>query len=193
MDAAGVVNAPTCFQGVEPYMPHAAGEPERVAGFPALRLARLHRDSLTNVLVLGRPAARREAVARTFHLASPVRRGPFVRVHCGREAAALTHAIGAWLGVVGEDPAAHPLCRAECGTLYLDNLQLLPLRTQRMLLTFARRLQDGQLPSWTGRLIAGAPAALKQDARNGRFLRPLYDCLDKVRIELASPALGERA
>lgn len=182
------MSSPAFIWGHEPFTPHAAGEPERVAGFPALRLADLHRGSLTNVLVLGGTRGERERVARTFHASSPVHRGAFVVVDCENDAPSLLHALATWLDVVGEEPAQNPLGGAERGTLFLDSPQLLPLRTQRLLLAFVRRIQDGPLPGllpyWTGRLVVGAPTALEQAVHDGSFLRPLFDCLDKVRVDL---------
>jgi hypothetical protein len=64
-----------------------------------------------------------------------------------------------------------------------------------LLLTFVRRIQDGPLPGllpyWTGRLVVGAPIALLHSVESGSFLRPLLDCLDKVRVDLDRTRNGE--
>jgi DNA-binding NtrC family response regulator len=43
---------------------------------------------------------------------------------------------------------------------------------------------------WRGRLVAGCERYLQLAVSEGRFSANLYDCLDKVRIELDAPMRG---
>jgi DNA-binding NtrC family response regulator len=151
---------------------------------------RLHRRSLTNVLVVGGTAERRDQVARAFHQESPLRAGAFVRVDCTREEDSLRAALLEWTAAPGEasERGVNPFRAAERGTLYLDSVGQLSLDTQRLLLAMARRLHGeplaGDAVPCAGRLVAGNPTGLAEAVAAGRFMAELRDALDKVRVEL---------
>jgi len=155
---------------------------------PPRRLLRLHRHSLSHVLVLGGRADERARAALAFHRTSPLRLGPFVRVECGRDEARVVLSLRSWLAGGEAAAGACPLRAAERGMLFLDDVDRLSTPAQRLLLAFvARRLDPtrGADPdSWGGRLAAGTAENLDFAAARGTFLPALYDCLDKVRIEL---------
>ena len=160
---------------------------------PHAGLLRLHRRSLINVLVMGATRVEREDVARAFHQDSPLRSGPFVRVDCSVDEERLCRALHTWMSGAF-DSSDSSLMVAERGTLYLENIDSLSSHAQRLLLTFvshhagARQFSDGA--SWGGRLVAGSGAHLGDQVMEARFLEPLYDCLDKARIELDSSWQG---
>ena len=162
---------------------------------PPAHLIRLHRHSLTNVLVIGGTAVRRDQVARSFHRESPLRGGAFVGVDCSIDEENLRVALHAWTQPVTGEPGGNPLGAVEHGTLFLDSVERLSLETQRMLMALARRLLGEPLAkvdvAIPGRLVVGNPRPLIQAISEGRFLAPLYDSLDKVRVELEIPAPGE--
>mgnify|MGYP001607020996 CR=1 FL=1 len=166
---------------------------------PPARLIRLHRHSLTNVLVVGGTAERREQVARSFHHESPLRAGAFVRVDCTREEDRLRAALQEWTAAattaIGSD--MNPFRPAEQGTLYLDPVEHLSPDTQRLLLALARRLHGEAVGSadgpCAGRLVTGNPRGLSAAVSEGYFMAALYDALDKVRVELETAAPGTPA
>ena len=180
-----------------PQKPGSFREDEAARGqpSPSAHLIRLHRHSLTNVLVIGGTAARREQVARSFHRESPLRGGAFAGVDCTLDEENLRIALLEWVGPAAEEPAVNPLSTAEHGTLFLDSVDRLPLETQRLLLALARRLLGEPSPNadapCPGRLVVGNPRPLVAAVSEGRFLAPLYDALDKVRVELELAAPEE--
>jgi DNA-binding NtrC family response regulator len=163
---------------------------------PSAEVVRPHRDSLTNVLVVGGTAERREQVARAFHMESPLRSGAFVRVDCAREESRLRSALREWTGAA---PASelNPLRAAERGTLFLDAVEHLSADSQGLLLAFARRLQSEahgtEEPQGAGRLVTGNPTGLAPAVSEGRFLAALLDALDKVRVQLEDVTPGGSA
>lgn len=156
---------------------------------PPAKLLRLHHHSLMNLLVVGGDASRRREVAETFHRSSPLRTGPFVVVDAERDESLLARALYGWLspGRFGGEP--HPLTGAERGALYVDGVTSLSKATQRLLLAFSRLCSpeplEGEIP-WTGRLAVGAAEEPSLAVSDGRFSAALLDCLDKIRIEIAT-------
>jgi len=166
---------------------------------PPARLIRLHRHSLTNVLVVGGTVQRRDQVARAFHQESPLRAGPFVSVDCTSEEDRLRSALQEWTAAptTASGSDVNPYRAAEQGTLYLDPVEHLSPDTQRLLLALARRLHgepvgDDETPC-AGRLVTGNPTGLAEAVSAGRFMAALYDALDKVRVELEAASPGASA
>lgn len=173
------------------------GEPARGdegSSIPPAQLIRLHRHSLTNVVVIGGTSARRAEVARSFHRESPLRGAAFVAVDAASDGEALSGALAAWTGE-HEDPG-HPYAGAEHGTLFVDQVERLSPESQRLLLALAKRLlgepAQGREVACPGRIVVGNAVALAPAVGAGRFLATLYDALDKVRVELEVPP-GERS
>jgi two-component system C4-dicarboxylate transport response regulator DctD len=164
---------------------------------PPAELLRLHRHSLINLLVLRGAAAERAHVANAFHRESPLRLGPFVTIRCDRDEPRLRAALEGSLSGVERDPTGNPLRASEGGTLFLDAVEGLPLDTQRLLLGFLSRQSAastaGEAPAWAGRLAVGAATDLAREVESGRFLPALYDCIDKIRVELGPAPDGEAA
>lgn len=153
------------------------------AARPPACLLRLHRHSLASILVIGGTASEREAMARAFHRASPIRDRPFMALDCGRDEAMLRSALQGWLLPGGGVP--HPLGDVEGGTLFLERIERLSPLTQQQLLVLAHHLRSGlergsNLPA---RLAAGCGTSLL-DAPRPAIARELLDCLDKIRVEL---------
>jgi DNA-binding NtrC family response regulator len=156
------------------------------AARPPAELLGVHRNSLSSVLVLGGGSEQRRAVAQAFHRASPLGRSAFLVVDCAREEAWLCAALQHWLFADHDRPGAK--VPVECGTIFLERVGSLSLHTQELLLELVRRLQRGPLESRSGwgplRLAAANPEALDDAVAESRFSLALYDCLDKIRIEL---------
>jgi DNA-binding NtrC family response regulator len=139
-----------------------------------------------NLLVQGGSPASRAEVARTFHDESRLRRGPFVTLRCGAESERLTRAL--LLGSLRTNPSFDdPFRASEGGTLFLDEIERLAHAAQRLLQELLRRgrSQAADDSGWAGRLAAGSNEDIGQLAARGRFHAPLFDSLDKIRIDLA--------
>jgi DNA-binding NtrC family response regulator len=145
-----------------------------------------------NLLVLGGEPDERLRVVGAFHATSPFRAGPLVRLECAREEAGLIAALRARLAGSSEDPIGSPLRAGEHGTLFLDAVGSLSPAAQRLLLEFARSLSDPSTVQtlWIGRLATGDGYDLDLAVSEERFSAALFDCLDKIRIELATAAQG---
>jgi DNA-binding NtrC family response regulator len=175
--------------------PFQTGDPARgdASAAPPAPLIRLHRHSLTNVMVIGGTAARRNEVARSFHRESPLRGAAFVAVDAASEGEKLHQALDAWAGASAA--TEHPLVGAEHGTLFIDHVDRLSTDDQALLLTLGRRLlgEPGAKSevACPGRVVVGNPRPLARAVEEGRFLETLYDALDKVRVELEVPPSGE--
>jgi DNA-binding NtrC family response regulator len=157
------------------------------------RLLQLHRHSLIHVLIMGGSPEERRAVALAFHGESPMRSGPLVRIDCATEEPRLCRALQSWImGTI--DSSDSSLMAAERGTLYLDHIDSLSSPAQRLLLAFVTHhagvAHRDFTDAWGGRLVCGSAAHLGDAVEGGRFLAPLYDCLDKARIELDSAWQG---
>lgn len=158
---------------------------------PPSSFLRLRQPGLANLLVTGGERDERVRVAREYHEASRLRMGPFVLASArdGDWTSTLLQALSA-TSTRGED---NPLLRAEGGTLFLDEMERLPMDAQRLFFEFLRRgRSDGAHDSgWAGRIAVGATADLGGLVASGRFLGPLQDALDKIRIDLGPALWGD--
>lgn len=138
--------------------------------------------------MLGGTDGQRTQVAAAFHAASPLRRAPFRVLDCAREEPRLAQALQRWL-VHDRAPAGpDPLRESDGGTLFLDEVACLSESTQRLLLMLVRRL-DGTIPDERGaagpaRVGAGSSEDPEAAVRRTRFAGALFDCLDKIRVDL---------
>jgi two-component system, NtrC family, response regulator GlrR len=153
-----------------------------------------------SVLIAGETGTGKEVVARFIHYLSPRAGKPFVPVNCGAiplellENELFGHDKGAFTGASGS--RAGLIQEADKGTLFLDEVDSLPLLAQVKLLRF---LQDkeyrplGSAKSSKGdvRIIAASNANLEQAVATGALRRDLYYRLNVVPIVL--PPLRERS
>jgi DNA-binding NtrC family response regulator len=162
-------------------------------------LARTVAPADAPVLVTGPSGAGKERVAEIIHRASPRRGFPFVRVNVGAIPLELAEAE-----LFGAEPGAYTGLRtqrighfeaADRGTLFLDELDAMPLALQVKML---RVLQSGEVqrlgasrPRQTDvRIVAASNADLERAVAEGRFRQDLLYRLDVVRIHV--PPLAER-
>lgn len=150
-------------------------------------LIAIHRRTLVPAVVAGGTSRGRAGVARLLHRESPVRDGRFVRVDCAREEVRLRAALESWRFGAESARRPGPVLDAAGGTLFVDHVELLSSATQRLLLALASsRLDESEsAPGWPGRLILGNPRDLAAESADGRFLADLWDCVDKLRVDLA--------
>ena len=163
--------------------------------------ARLERIAAADldVLILGETGAGKELAARAIHARSDRRAGPFVAVNCGALPAELAgselfgHEKGAFTGAAVRRIGKFE--HAEGGTIFLDEIESMPLDLQVKLL---RILQERELERLGGnapiplnlRVIAATKPDLKSLAEEGKFREDLYYRLDVARVRV--PPLRER-
>ena len=154
----------------------------------------------TSVLVLGETGTGKEVVGRAIHYLSPRAGKPFVPVNCGAIPADLVenelfgHERGAFTGAAGSRNGL--IQEAEHGTLFLDEVNALPLIAQVKLLRFLQSKEYrslGSTKSFQGdvRIIAASNANLEAEVAGGTMRRDLYYRLNVVPIVL--PPLRARS
>lgn len=151
------------------------------------------------VHVSGETGTGKERVAYAIHDISSYGNGAFVPVNCGAipegivESELFGHVKGAFSGAVKERKGRFEL--ADKGTLFLDEVAELPLKTQVKLLRF---LQEGSFEKVGGekkisvdvRIISATNKNLKDEVKAGRFREDLFYRLNVIPIHL--PPLRER-
>ena len=151
------------------------------------------------VLISGETGTGKEVFARAIHYLSPRMRHPFVPVSCGAipvellENELFGHDKGAFTGANTDKPGL--IREAENGTLFLDEVDALPLLAQTKLLRF---LQEGEYRPLGAsksfqtdvRVIAASNANLTQAVKEGRLRQDLYYRLNIILINL--PPLRDR-
>ncbi|BCS34419.1 hypothetical protein TBR22_A36460 [Luteitalea sp. TBR-22] len=151
------------------------------------------------MLVTGESGTGKEVVANALHLHSTRRDKPFVAVSCALfsesliESELFGHERGAFTGAVSS--RAGRFERADGGTLFLDDIDDVPLSMQVKLL---RALQQRTIERLGGtrpvpvdvRVVAGTKRDLQQLVREGRFREDLYYRLNVLSVSL--PPLRER-
>ena len=154
----------------------------------------------TSVLVLGETGTGKEVVGRAIHYLSPRAGKPFVPVNCGAipveliENELFGHERGAFTGAGGSRNGL--IQEAEKGTLFLDEVNSLPLLAQVKLLRFLQSKEYRPLGStkvFQGdvRIVAASNANLEAEVAAGTLRRDLYYRLNVVPIVL--PPLRERS
>ena len=161
-----------------------------VQGEPSAALFRPHRSPLPNLLVIGGTAADRVAIAGALHRDSRLRGKPFYVTGAGAYEGLLRTSLRSWAGLA---PAGAPLACAG-GTLFVDQIALLPRDIQELLIPLATRLagETGESAPVAGpaRLAAGSREDPVLHVAAGRLLPTLYETLDKLIIQLGTaPAM----
>jgi two-component system response regulator GlrR len=153
-----------------------------------------------NVLILGETGTGKEVCAQAVHYLSARSAQPWVAVNCGAipvdlvENELFGHVKGAY--TTAHTARAGLVREAEGGTLFLDDVDCLPLAAQAKLLRF---LQEGEYrPVGSNavmradvRVIAASNCSLSVLATQGRFRQDLYFRLNVLNMSL--PPLRERS
>ena len=158
----------------------------------------LKRVSVTNsrVLISGEPGSGKEVAARMLHRMSSRSEGPFVVLNCAtmRPDRLEIELFGSEDGILGEPSHLGVLEQADGGTLLLDEVSDMPLRTQGKIV---RVLQEQMFQRLGGReecvvdvrVIASTNQDLLSLIDGGEFREDLYYRLNVVPIQV--PPLRE--
>jgi DNA-binding NtrC family response regulator len=152
------------------------------------------------VLIQGESGTGKERIARAIHRASPRVSGPFVAISCGAlpetllEAELFGHEKGAFTDAHKERKGRFEL--ADKGTLFLDDIDDMPLVVQTKLL---RVLQERSFERVGGeetrridiRVVAATKVPLQKRVQEGRFRDDLFYRIHVVPLLL--PPLRERS
>ena len=153
-----------------------------------------------SVLIAGETGTGKEVVGRSIHYLSPRASKPFVPINCGAipvellENELFGHDRGAFTGASGTRTGL--IQEADKGTLFLDEVDSLPLLAQVKLLRFLQSKEYrplGSTKSLKGdvRIIAASNANLEHAVATGALRRDLYYRLNVVPLVL--PPLRERS
>ncbi|MFZ6742945.1 sigma-54-dependent transcriptional regulator [Undibacterium sp. JH2W] len=151
-----------------------------------------------DVLINGATGSGKEVVARQLHLASG-RKGEFVAINCGAlpesvfESEIFGHEAGAFTSA--QKRRIGKLEYAQGGTVFLDEIESMPLNLQIKLLRVLQersleRLGGNQLIALDCRIIAATKTDLLKLSAQGQFREDLYYRLSVITIHL--PRLNER-
>jgi DNA-binding NtrC family response regulator len=148
----------------------------------------------SSVLIIGESGTGKELIANAIHFNSPRASMPLIKVSCASlsegiiESELFGHEKGAFTGAIVSRKGRFEL--AHQGTLFLDEVEDIPLATQIKLL---RVLQEGEFERAGGnktikvniRIIAASNRDLQEVVRNGAFREDLYYRLNVVNIKLS--------
>ena len=152
-----------------------------------------------SVLISGETGSGKEMCARAIHYLSPRANMPFVPFNCGAIPADLMenelfgHVQGAFTGATASQQGL--INAANYGTLFLDDIDCLPLTSQAKLLRFLQEKEYRQLGSpkmhqADVRVISATNTDLEAAVEKGRLRHDLFYRLNVVPISL--PALRDR-
>jgi DNA-binding NtrC family response regulator len=186
-----------------PAMRRARGAGGLVGGGSAIAgvrtLLRRYARSRACVLVEGETGVGKELVARALHRESARAGGPFVPINCGAlpehlvESELFGHVRGAFTGAHRDH--AGLVEHAERGTLFLDEVEDLPLVLQGKLLRLLQESEYRPVGATRARhadvrVVAASNAQLHEMVEQRRFRRDLFYRLNVLRIVV--PPLRER-
>lgn len=152
-----------------------------------------------DVLLQGETGTGKEVAARALHDLSPRAKGAFVALNCAAipeamfESEIFGHARGAFTGAIAERIGRIPY--ADGGTVFLDEIESMPLALQAKLLRVIQErtvepLGGNRSNSIDVRFVAATKADLKAASEAGDFRSDLYFRLATVEVSL--PPLRDR-
>jgi len=151
------------------------------------------------VMINGETGSGKEVVARSIHIASERKVGPFVAVNCGAIPAELLeselfgHEKGAFTGAISARKGRFEM--AHDGTLFLDEIGDMPLTMQVKLLRVLQertfeRVGSNKSQTTNARIIVATHRELEKEIGEGRFREDLFFRLNVFPIEV--PPLRDR-
>jgi DNA-binding NtrC family response regulator len=153
----------------------------------------------TNVLLCGETGVGKDLLAQTIHAHSHRHAAPYVKVGCNLFPATLIeselygHEAGSFTGA--DQPRKGRFELAEGGTIYLDDVDDIPLEQQAKLLRVIEekvfeRVGGTRPLKANVRIIASTKRNLLEQVAEGKFRQDLYYRLDVLRIRV--PSLRDR-
>ena len=157
------------------------------------------KDMDTGILISGESGTGKTEIARSIHNTSPRRRHVFQSIHCAEiptsllESELFGHERGAFTGAVQRKLGRCEV--ADGGTVFLDDVNVMPMDTQAKLLHYLEnksfmRLGGTQKITTDVRLIAASNEDLERLVKENRFREDLYYRLKVIQIDL--PPLRDR-
>jgi len=151
------------------------------------------------IVITGETGTGKQMVAEALHYNGPRREKPFITLSCASlsrdvlESEMFGHEKGAFTGAIREKHGKFEL--AHSGTLFLDDIDDMPLETQVKILGV---IENGKFERVGGentlnvnvRLVAATKQNLDELVRAGKFRKDLYYRLNVIQINL--PPLRER-
>ncbi len=165
----------------------------------AIALARQVADSEAVILLRGSSGTGKNLFARSIHNWSRRSEKPFTVISCPSlhddllERELFGYSKGSFPGAVRDNPGKISVC--EGGTVFLDEIGVLPLSIQPKLLRFIQdreyeRFGEQQTRKTDVRIIAATNSELETGVKEGRFREDLFYRLNGIQIEL--PPLAGR-
>ncbi|MEE9269230.1 MAG: sigma 54-interacting transcriptional regulator [Candidatus Krumholzibacteria bacterium] len=163
------------------------------------RLLEKVKNTDSGILILGESGTGKSVLARAIHYKSPRHKKRFQEIHCAQiphdllESELFGHERGSFTGAVRRKLG---LCEmADGGTLFLDDINVMPIETQTKLLHFIdgksfMRLGGNQRLTADVRIVAASNEDLEELCKQGKFRLDLYYRLKVILIDL--PPLRER-
>lgn len=153
----------------------------------------------SNVYIEGKSGTGKELIAKTLHVASNRKKGPFIVINCAAipehlmEAELFGYEKGAFTGAYMRKNGL--FTEACSGTFFLDEISEMPLSMQVKIL---RALEEKEFYPVGGRqtvkvdarIIAASNKNLEQEIKNGKFRDDLFYRIHVIPIKL--PPLSER-
>jgi two-component system response regulator GlrR len=151
------------------------------------------------VYISGESGTGKELVAKSLHLASSRKNGPFVAVNCAAipetllESELFGYEKGAFTGATQSRKGL--LSQAEGGTFFLDEISEMPLTMQAKLLRVLSEmvfypLGSNRTVKVDTRLVAASNKNLEEEVKQGRFREDLFYRIHVIHLKV--PPLRER-
>ncbi|MFL6201369.1 MAG: sigma 54-interacting transcriptional regulator [Thermoanaerobaculia bacterium] len=155
-------------------------------------------DPAVHVLLLGEPGVGKELLARSLHLSGPRRHAPFIMASCSgvRPQQIEADLFGAEVpGKTGPVRREGKLLLANGGTVFLDDVEQLPMEVQGRLVRFLRTSQvepsgSNEAHPVDVRVVAGSRVPLESVAARDLFRVDLAYMLSQFTVEV--PPLRDR-
>ena len=152
-----------------------------------------------SVLIIGESGVGKEIIPRVIHDNSPRRREKYFAINCGSipegtiDSELFGHEKGSFTGAIGESEGYFGI--ANQGTIFLDEVGVLPIQTQARLLRVLEtgeyiRVGGTEIKKTDVRIVAATNVNMRKAVSEGRFREDLYYRLNTIPIQM--PALRER-
>ncbi|WP_068784015.1 sigma-54 interaction domain-containing protein [Paenibacillus phocaensis] len=164
-----------------------------------IKLAKKLAETDSAVLLIGETGAGKEQLAKVIHRAGVRPEGPFLSLSCGAIPAGLAEAelFGYQGGAFSGQPTgqAGRLETADGGSIFLNEIECLPLDVQEKLAQYIKRraltrIGASEAVPVSTRIFAGTSQDLGELVRAGKFRTDLYYALNVVSLKV--PPLRER-